>query len=73
MRDDEDRAPRHEALESFLHGPLALGVEGRRGLVEDEDRGVLQEGARDCETLALTPRKAGSRRSGSGDRSRSAV
>jgi hypothetical protein len=37
---------------------LRLGVEGRGGLVEDQDGGVLEEGARDRDPLALTAGQA---------------
>ena len=58
VRDHERRAARHEALERLLDRALALGVERRRRLVEDEDRRVLEERARDRETLALAAREA---------------
>ena len=59
VRDDECRAARHEPLERLLDGALALGVERRRCLVQDEDRRVLQQGARDREPLPLAARQAG--------------
>ena len=59
MRNDEDGASRHETFERLLDGPLALGVERGGRLVEDEDRGVLQQSARDREALALATREAG--------------
>jgi len=51
---DERRAPLHEQLQGSLDAALRLGVEGRGGLVEDQDGGVLEEGARDRDPLALT-------------------
>ena len=43
---DQSRAVLHEAVEGLLHELLALAVEGRGGLVEDEDRRIFQYGAR---------------------------
>src|SRR5215207_4991125 len=51
--DDERRAAPHEAIERLLHGALALGVEGGRRLVEEEDRRVLQDCTGDGDALAL--------------------
>ena len=53
MRDHEGRAALHEPREGVLHGGLALGVESARGLVEEQDRRVLEQGSRDGDPLAL--------------------
>ena len=55
VRDDERRAAAHQQVErGLLHlRSLGLGVERRRRLVEDQDRGVLVDGARDRQALAL--------------------
>ena len=42
------------AVECDLHNPLAHGVQRARGLVEDQDGGVLEDGAGEGEALALT-------------------
>jgi hypothetical protein len=58
VRDDERRPSLHEVGERVLDEPLGLGVEGRRGLVEDEDRRVLQDRAGDGDPLALASGQA---------------
>ena len=45
--------PFEQAIERLLHEVLALGVERARGLVEDEDARILQDGARDGDALLL--------------------
>src|SRR5690606_1976664 len=55
--DDERGAPLRQPVERLLHGPLALGVERARRLVEEEDGGVLQDGPRDGDPLALPARE----------------
>ena len=55
--DDERGPPAHEARERPLDLPLGLGVEGGGGLVEQQDGGVLQHGARDRQALALAARQ----------------
>src|SRR5206468_9096205 len=44
MGHDERRPALHQTLEGVEHRRLSVGVEGRRRLVEDEDRRVLDEG-----------------------------
>ena len=45
--DDEGGAPLHQPVEGLLHLALALGVERRGRLVEEQDRRVLEDRARD--------------------------
>ena len=51
--DDEGRAVADEPLQRLLHRLFRLGVQCRRGLIQDEDAWILQEGARDGDALAL--------------------
>ena len=44
----------HQSLQGILYQALALGVEGRGGFVEDEDRGILQDGTGDADALTLS-------------------
>ena len=44
----------HQTLQGILYQALALGVEGRGGFVEDEDRGILQDGTGDADALTLS-------------------
>src|SRR5205814_6785660 len=58
VRDHERRAAAHESphcLENLRLGPR---VDGARRLVEDEDRGILQECSSERDPLALTAREA---------------
>ena len=54
MRDHHGRAIAHQALQCLLNDLLGLTVQRRRRLVQKEDRCILDHGARDAETLALT-------------------
>src|SRR5438552_2389643 len=56
--DRDRRAALREAVERLLHEPLGLGVERARRLVEDEDRRVAQDRARDRDALLLAAREA---------------
>ena len=47
----------HQAPERFADRLLGFAVERRRRLVEQQDRRILQKGARDCDALALAARK----------------
>jgi hypothetical protein len=51
--DDEDRAPFHQLGQRLLDQELALRIEVRRGLVQDEDGRILQKGAGDGQALPL--------------------
>ena len=53
MGDDEGGAVGHEPGEGAADGHLVDGIEMAGGLVENEDRGVLEEGSGDGDTLAL--------------------
>ena len=59
VRDHERRAAAHQLAERALHGDLALRVERRGRLVEEQDRRVAQDRARDGDALLLTARQAG--------------
>ena len=53
MRDNDCRSPAHQRFQPGLHVPLRFRIERRGRLVQDQDRGVLQQGARDGDALAL--------------------
>ena len=48
----------HRRLEGRLDHALALGVEGARRLVEEQQRRVLEDGAGDRDALPLSARQA---------------
>src|SRR5215208_6977159 len=50
---DQGRLPGHEAIQGFLHLRLALDVESRHRLVQDQDGGVADDGPGDGYSLAL--------------------
>ena len=54
MGDDDGRARGHEARQRVHQSPLGLDVQVRRRLVEHQDGGGLEHGARDGQPLALT-------------------
>ncbi len=58
MGDDDRRPPAQRVVEGALDRDLRLRVEVRRRFVEDHDRGVLEEDARDREALLLSTRHA---------------
>ena len=70
MCDDEDRAPGRQTGQRRLNAVLRGGVDGGDGLVEDQDRGVLQQRPGDREALALS---AGQVRSAVGEQRVEAV
>ena len=51
--DDEGRTPDHEPVQGVLHDALAFRIEGRRGFVQDQDAGVLQDGPGNGDALPL--------------------
>ena len=57
MRDGDHGAPAHQAAERFADRFLGFAVERRGGLVEQQDRRVLQERARNGDALALAARQ----------------
>src|ERR1019366_8888633 len=57
MGDDKRGAPLHQIGEPFLNQGFRLGVETRGGLVENQNAGVGQDGARDRDSLALPARQ----------------
>ena len=58
VRDGDDGAAVHEAAERFADQLLRFAVERGGRLVEQQQRGVLQEGAGDGDALALPARQA---------------
>ena len=54
MRHDEGSAVDHKALQRLLDQPFGLRIQGGGGLVEQENSGILQNGSRNSDTLALT-------------------
>ena len=64
--DDETGAAFHETFQCFIGGPLALGVEGGGGFVEQEDAGIGQNGAGDGDALALAAGQLGAARADDG-------
>ena len=59
MRDDQDRLSLHEAGQRRLDIGFGFRVGEGRGLVEDEDGGVDEEGSRDRDSLRLATRGVG--------------
>ena len=57
MGDHQGRAVRHQLLQGGLDMALGLGVECGGRLVQDQDRGVLEHGTGNRETLALPARE----------------
>ena len=57
VRDGKGRPAHHELVERRLHDLLALRIERRRRLVEDQNAWILQDGACDRDALTLTARK----------------
>ena len=53
VRNDERRAAGAQCVEGALDLGLRLGIERARRLIEDQDRRILQDGARDGDALAL--------------------
>jgi len=51
--DHQRGAPRHQALQRLLHRTLALRVQRAGGLVQQQDRRVLEQRTRDRDALLL--------------------
>ena len=58
VRDDQRGATAHQAFQRGLNLTLGLVVQGRGGLVQDQDGRVLDQGARDRQALALAAGQA---------------
>src|SRR5215207_5824791 len=50
---DQGRLPGHEAIQGFLDLRLALDVEARHRLIQDQDGGTADDGPRDSDPLSL--------------------
>ena len=57
VRDDEHRPSRDQPRQRPMDFALAGGIERSRGLIEQDDRGVLEHGARDGYALPLAAMK----------------
>ena len=57
MGDHDDRAAFHQLSQGVNHKVLRFGVECRRRLVQDHDRAIANDGARNANTLTLAARK----------------
>ena len=57
VRDDQRGAALHQPVQRLLHRALGFAVQRRGGLVEDQDRRVLVDRARDRQALALAARQ----------------
>ena len=57
MRDHQRGAVAHQFLQRGLHQGLGFGIERRSGLVEQQQRRVAQDRARDGDALALAARQ----------------
>src|SRR5215204_414608 len=57
VRDDEGRPPAPQRLQPVLYQRLALAVQARRGLVEDQNLRLGQDRARDGDALPLPARE----------------
>ena len=60
VSNDDRSSPLHGSVEGLLHDFLTLLVEGTRGLVEDQDLGVLDQCSGDGDALLLATRQLGS-------------
>ena len=58
MRNDERRPVEHQRRERVLDQQLGLGIQRRGGLVQNQNRRVLQQRPRDGQPLALPARTA---------------
>ena len=46
---------RQQSIQSVLHPALRLGISARRGLVQNQDPGVVGKGSCECQKLPLAP------------------
>ena len=51
---DKTRPPLHQAVERLLNLPLGFGIDAGRRFIEQENRRVFQQGARDADALFFT-------------------
>ena len=58
MRDGDDGAAVHQAIQCLPDGFLQIAVECGGGLVEQKNGRVLEKGARDADALALAAARA---------------
>lgn len=56
MSDDDRCASLHQVVERVLHESLCLGIQGARGLIEDEDLRVREYCSGDSYTLFFPAR-----------------
>ena len=57
VREDQSRAAGHEPVERRLDDRLAVAIDRRQGLVQDEDRRPAEKGPRDRDALPLPARQ----------------
>ena len=57
MRNDERRAIARQLRKRRLDAPLGVGIERRGGLIQNQDRRILQDRARDRDALPLAARE----------------
>ena len=55
MGDDDDRPANRESFQRVLDQSFALSVQGRSGLIQNQNGRILQDGSRDGDALFLTP------------------
>src|SRR5215469_2735427 len=53
VSDDEHGASGHQVIQRALHEHFGFGIEFRGGFVENKDRRIFQQSARNCKALAL--------------------
>ena len=58
VRDNQCGPPFHEPVQSLLYEHLVLGINAGERLVEHENRGVIEKGAGDGETLPFAAGEA---------------
>ena len=59
MGDGDGGAAGHQAVQGVLHDAFGFGVQRGGGLVQDQDRRVLEDGAGDGQALALSAGELG--------------
>lgn len=56
---DDRRAVPHNAIKSALHPLLTFLVQGRSGLIKEQDLGLADDSSRNSNSLLLAPRELG--------------